>query len=207
MCLTHTIQNCYSIRHILEKPMSTSHTNDFNSSSSADLCAQLDNILNTPFVPNRRFCVAEMLLLPTVIVFVVSILMRAFEGFNDIYSILIACLFGGVLLGLGVFGVYGFSRDKTPAQEGTIKDFISLSQKCIAIAPSLAPTLARVAHEMGNTHFDRWWININHFLQQFIDQNNAVAPVTFENQKQQFIDGLNGTDVPEKPREKNFFKL
>lgn len=187
--------------------MSTSNPKDV-SSSSADLCAQLDNILNTPFVPNRRFCVAEMLLFATVIVFGVSNFMRTFEEFKGIPLMAIACMWGGVLLGWGVFGVYGFSRDKTPAQEGTIKDFIILSQKCVAIDPSLAPILARVAHEMENTHFDRWWTNINHSLQQFIDQHSvAVAPVTFENQKQQFIDCLNHTDVPEKSREKNFFKL
>ncbi len=188
--------------------MSTSHSKDSNSSSQAQLCAQLDNILNTPFAPKRRFCVAEMLLLATLVVFVGSSLMRAFEGLKGIPLILIVCMGAGILLSLGVFGVYGFSRDKTPAQEATLKNFISFSQKCVAIDPCLAPTLARVANEMENTHFDQWWINVNQCLEQFIDQNSvAVVSVDFENQKQQFIDGLNDANGPSKQHKKTFFKL
>jgi hypothetical protein len=187
--------------------MSTSHTKDLNSSSSAELCAQLDNILNTPFVPQRRFCVAEMLLLATVVVFVGSNFISAFDEFNGLALILISFAWGGILLGLGAFGVFGFSRDKTLVHEKTLKNFINSSEKCVAIDPSLAPLLARIAQEMENNHLNAWWQNINGCLQQFIDHNSvAVVPVAFENQKQQFIEGLHRSNTPA-PQKTTFFKL
>lgn len=174
--------------------------------NTEQLRAQLDNILNTPFVPNRRFCVAEMLLHATLLVSVASIFTPAFN--NGLASILVTCMGGCILLGLVVFGVYGFSRDKKLAQEDTLKNFIGLSQKCVAIDPSLEPIVARLAQEMENNHLNAWWTNINDCLNTFIDHNSvAVVPVNFEHQKQQFIDGLNHSDAPTKPHEPTFLKL
>lgn len=196
---------------ILENHMSTS---DPHSSFNADqLRAQLETILNTSFVAKRRFCAAEMLLTVTLMVGVVSTFLKKFEGFNAFSSVYDAFLGGGMigLLGLlGVWGVYGFSRDKTLAQQSTLEIFIGLSKKCATIDVTLAPTLARIAHQMEHTHLDQWWVNVNGVLQQYVDHNSVAiaAHDNFENQKQDLIDCLNHTHIePSKPKKTTLFRL